>query len=193
MSKETHKEADLSLLQDLKKGSWKAFEGLYNKYWERLYHISQSITQDEDFSKDIVQEIFMDLWNRRKELEVKNVYAYLYQASKYRLIEHIRKEKLQQNYLDQFNEVLETNCVEDDFYYQELQEEVKKSLMNLPPKCQKVFYLSRYEHLSNQEIAQKLQISKSTVENQINKALNHLRNSPELQFAVMVLLIVAKL
>ncbi|GGF30867.1 RNA polymerase sigma factor [Echinicola rosea] len=177
---------DIELLKGLKQGSWEAFEGLYQKYWQKIYAVSRSVTRDEELSKDFVQEIFLDLWKRRSQLEIKNVYAYLYQASKYRLIAHIRRLEQEEIFLDEFNQMLAHSPIEDYLHYKELDEHIKDCLEVLSPKCKMIFYLSRYDQLSNQEIAQQLKISKSTVENHINKALNHLRNSPEVKMAFII-------
>ncbi|GAB3655521.1 RNA polymerase sigma-70 factor [Echinicola sediminis] len=187
VSKGCIKQDDVSLLEAMKSGSWEAFEMLYDKYWERLFQISVSVTGDDELSKDFVQEIFLDLWNRRESLTINNPFSYLYQATKYQFIEYIRKQELQKNYLQQFNEVLNaTNDVESKIYYDELRTKIDNSIEELPPKCKEIFRLSRFQHLTNQEIANRLGISKSTVENQIHKALNHLKKSPELDVALML-------
>ncbi|AWW28770.1 RNA polymerase sigma-70 factor [Echinicola strongylocentroti] len=177
---------DTTLLDELRLGSWEAFEELYERYWEKIFLVSRSFTKDEELSKDFVQEIFLDLWNRREKLQIKNLYAYLYQASKYRLMDHIRKLEQQEHFIDEFNHILVDSPIEDLLHYKELDARIKECLEALSPKCKRIFYLSRYDHLSNQEIAQQLKISKSTVENQINKALNHLRNSPEVKMAFII-------
>ncbi|QDH79758.1 RNA polymerase sigma-70 factor [Echinicola soli] len=183
---ETHQQSDAELLEALKQDSWEAFEGLYQRYWKKIYAISKAVTKDEELSKDFVQEIFLDLWKRREKLAIKNTYAYLYQASKYRLIAHIRRLEQQEHFIKEFNQVLAHNPVEEYLNYKELDGKIKQCLEMLSPKCRKIFFLSRYDHLSNQEIAQQLEISKSTVENQINKALTHLRNSPEIKMAFIM-------
>ncbi|AGA79363.1 RNA polymerase sigma-70 factor [Echinicola vietnamensis] len=183
---ESYPHSDMTLLDGLRQGSWEAFESLYDKYWEKIYAVSSAVTKDQELSKDIVQEIFLDLWNRREKLAIKNLYAYLYQASKYRLIEHIRKQEQQEQFLEEFNQILSHCPVEDYLFHKELELTIKESLEELSPKCKRIFYLSRYDHLSNHEISQQLKISKSTVENHINKALNHLRNSPEVKMAFII-------
>ncbi|WP_215223910.1 RNA polymerase sigma-70 factor [Echinicola shivajiensis] len=180
---------DTCHIRAIKEGSWEAFENLYNKYWEKLFQLSVSATGDEELSKDFVQEIFLDLWSRRESLSIKNPYSYLYQATKYRFIEHIRKQNLQRKFIDQFNEAHhQSNDVEEKIYLKELHHQIDHRLTELPSRCREIFTLSRYQHLSNQEIANQLGISKSTVENQLNKALNHLRKSSDLGVAMMFVL-----
>ncbi|WP_186758122.1 RNA polymerase sigma-70 factor [Echinicola salinicaeni] len=180
---------DTCHIMAIKEGSWEAFENLYNKYWEKLYHLSLAATGDEDLSKDFVQEIFLDIWNRRESLDIKNPYAYLYQATKYRFIEYIRKQDLQKKFYEEFTEVLiSKNDVEEKIYLKELHFQIDQKLIELPTRCREIFTLSRYQHMSNQEIANQLGISKSTVENQLNKALNHLRKSSDLGVAMMFIL-----
>ena len=169
--------ADKTLIALLQQGQWAAFDELYNRYWEKLYHAAWNVLQDDESSKDVVQEVFTDLWTRRSALQIDQVSAYLYKAVKNQVIMLIRRKKLRDSYLDRFNRILETNAVEESIYRNELEKAFEQSLTTLPPRCREVFYLSRFQCLSNQEIARRLSISVSTVENQINKALKRLRFS----------------
>ena len=169
--------ADKTLIALLQQGQWAAFDELYNRYWEKLYHAAWNVLQDDESSKDVVQEVFTDLWTRRSALQIDQVSAYLYKAVKNQVIMLIRRKKLRDSYLDRFNRILETNAVEESVYRNELEKAFEQSLTTLPPRCREVFYLSRFQCLSNQEIARRLSISVSTVENQINKALKRLRFS----------------
>ncbi len=168
---------DEALVVHLQKGVWSAFDELYNRYWEKLHRAAYHILKDEATSKDVVQEIFTDLWKRRAQLEVTNMSAYLYRAVKYQVASHIRRHKLHDVYLEQFNQVVQTNTTEETLAVQELEESIAAQMRMLPPRCREIFYLSRYQSFSNQQISEYLHISVSTVENQINKALKHLRLS----------------
>ncbi len=170
---------DEELVVHLRKGVWPAFDALYDRYWEKLHRAAYHVLKDEAACQDVVQEIFTDLWKRRAQLEVTQVSAYLYRAVKYQVASHIRSHKLHDIYLSQFNQVAQTNTTEETLAVQELEESIAAYMGALPPRCREIFNLSRYQSFSNQQISEHLNISVSTVENQINKALKHLRLSTD--------------
>ena len=91
----------------------------------------------------------------------------------------LRAGKISEKHLERMNKVVFSNIVEDEFEAHELEEILEKGISALPEKCRQVFYLSRFESLSNKSIAQQLNISPKTVENQITKALKSLKSTVE--------------
>ncbi len=166
---------DSTLLALLQKDDIQAFEEIYHRYWERLYIAAVRVLEDEAMSKDILQEIFVDVWNRRNTLKVKNLNAYLFQAVKFQIAKHLRKRPINSFHLEVLAELKSAHRVEDGLLLADLNEQIEQVITSLPPRCQEIFRLSRFENLSNKEIAQRLNLSISTVENQINIALRALR------------------
>lgn len=170
--------SETDLLKDLKNGNEKAMRAIYDMYWENLFRSSYSVLEDEDICRDVVQEIFIDLWVRRSKLNIENLRAFLYQAVRNRVAKHIRKIKLKEKHKIAIKNLYVKETGADTMYeFKELNQSIQLSLNRLPERCHEVFLLSRYEYKSNSEIAEKLNISKRTVETHISKAIKHLRST----------------
>ncbi|MEQ9289490.1 MAG: RNA polymerase sigma-70 factor [Cyclobacteriaceae bacterium] len=170
--------SETDLLKDLKNGNEKAMRAIYDMYWEKLFRSSYSVLEDEDICRDVVQEIFIDLWVRRSKLNIENLRAFLYQAVRNRVAKHIRKIKLKEKHKVAIKNLYVKETGADTMYeFKELNQSIQLSLNRLPERCHEVFLLSRYEYKSNSEIAEKLNISKRTVETHISKAIKHLRST----------------
>ena len=167
--------SDQDLFRAMKRDNFDAFNEIYRRYWKRLYMYACNILEDQGTSEDVIQDVFSYLYWKRKELFVTNLKSYLFQAVKFQVIHHLRKRKLARNYIDRINTIQFVDQTEESVNLKELEASIKNFLLELPERCSEIFYLSRYEHLSHREIAERLDISKQTVKNQITKALNHLR------------------
>lgn len=155
-----------------------AFNALFNRYWARLYKIAYRQLNDEETSLEIVNDIFLSLWNRRKVLEINTFSGFLLSAIRYQVYSRLKAAKLSVIYKAEFKEaehLSELNLGEAHIQDEELQQELDQYLNQLPKRCKEIFHLSRVEHLSNQDIADRLGISKKTIENQLTVALKHLR------------------
>ncbi|GAF05504.1 RNA polymerase sigma factor [Saccharicrinis fermentans] len=161
------------LLDKIQQGDSDTFTDLFNEYWEQLYLFSFNILKDEGLAKDVVQDVFISIWNRRGELQISNLKSYLFQSVKFQAAKTIRDHLNLRIYADVYENIESnaSNNVENEINYKELCGVVEQSMHKLPKKCAEVFYLSRHEGLSNLKVAEQLNISISTVENQINKAL----------------------
>ncbi len=166
---------DIELIELLKAGNSDAFREIYERFWEKLYISAYRILRDENASKDIVQELFTDLWSRKEELQITFLSAYLYTALKYKAARKLTSGYLQPFHLDELEKFMTENNVENIIFESELQAVIFETLEKLPKRCKDVFYLSRFEQKTHKEIAAELGISVSTVENHINKALKTLR------------------
>jgi RNA polymerase sigma-70 factor (family 1) len=170
--------SDSDLWNDIRDDDGLAFDVLFNRYWARMYKIAFQQLHDEEQSLEIVHDVFLSLWNRRKELEINVFPNFLLTAIRYQIYSRTKKSKLSLVYKADFNEtdhLTEHNTADVRFRDFELNNELDKYLNQLPKRCSEIFYLSRIEHLSNQDIADRLNISKKTVENQLTIALKHLR------------------
>lgn len=169
------KRSDDELLHLIKDGNELAFAQLFESYWEELLDTAYRVLQDKDAAKDIVQEVFTNLWRHRQGLSVKNITSYLHQSTRYAVFRFIKKSKTMVTDFDLVSHPIEVNNTEETIRYHELSDQLENLVGELPEQCQKVFRLSRFEHLSNKEIATKLDISVRTVENHMAKALTTLR------------------
>ncbi|GIZ07557.1 RNA polymerase sigma factor [Flavobacterium sp. UMI-01] len=167
----------------LKKGDEDAFNEIYNRFWDSLYRYAYRIFNDELICEDIVQEVFINLWEKATTVEIQNIEAYLFRAIKYRVATHIRDLKFTTTHLEILENIPQIESTERVIEYQEFENNVFLEIEKLSPKCKTVFQLSRFDHLSNNEIALKLNISVRTVEKHISDAIKSLKNS--LNFTVI--------
>ena len=156
-----------------------AFSCLYNKLWVKLYVFAQSIIMDEAEAKDILQEVWLDYWNRRKKTDVNNIEGYLHQAIRYKTYNILRDKKFNNVQLEVSNELPTDAVVELNHDLDATNFRLNHCIEKLPPRSRKIFILSRYDGLNNEEIATKIGISKRTVENQLSIALKLIKNNME--------------
>ena len=168
---------DELLVNLLREDNELALGEIFNRYWEKLFKSADKVLLDEEMAKDIVQEVFVKIWERRYTIQVRNLNAYLTQAVKYQVASYLRKGKFTEKHKEILESIADDTSTEQIIEIKELKDAITKSLNQIPNRCREIFLLSRYEQLSNKEIAAKLNISIRTVETQISKALKHLRTS----------------
>ncbi len=158
-----------------------AYTILFERYWAKVYTTAFSYLKNIDASQDITTEIFLNLWLHRNHLNITSFNAYLRAAARYHVFRHLKKAKATPViYLKNFEKVQQPSCVneaDEHFSSQELNNDINRYLLDLPSRCQYIFQLSRRQHLTNDQIAAQLGISRRTVENQLSHALQHLRTS----------------
>ena len=159
------------LANKVRKSDHSAYNRLFNLLWEQLFVFAQSIIMDENKAKDLVQEVWIDYWNRREKIEIKNIKSYLYQAVRYKIYNHFRDNNFNTVQLSIINEIYTNSIVEEQCDLAETLLIVNNSIKNLPLRCREIFTLSKLEGVPNIEIANRLGISKRTVENQLSIAL----------------------
>lgn len=164
----------MSLLLDIS-----GFEALFQVNYRALCATSYRIVQDRDAAEDIVQDIFFKLWEKKDILTINtSLKAYLFQSAINQSINYNKKYKNSLSREGIFNAELgsETDFTSQQMDFKETSIRVDAAIKALPEACRTIFVLSRYEQLSYKEIAKQLEISVKTVENQMTKALKHLRN-----------------
>ncbi len=173
----TGKEQSLSnpfLLDRLKEGDRNVFTLLFNEYYSGLVIYADYYLHDLEQSEDIVQSVFISLWENKHTLKSASFRFFLVNSVKNSCIDLIRKEETRNKYnLRQVNREAD---YEPDFWTEaELKKMIESAIEKLPPKCREIFILSRYKNLKSREIADKLNLSPRTVETQIAHALKVLR------------------
>lgn len=169
--------SDRGLLLSVRDDDQTAFKEIYKRYWSKLFIYCYNVLHKKDVCEDIIQEVFADLWTRKKSLHIENVSAYLYQAVKFQIFKQFRQRKLIDHYSLEFDNFISDHKIEETLEYSELHNRVDKLISELPEQRRIIFKLSRNEELSNKEIASQLQISIQTVKNQISNALKSIRKS----------------
>ena len=154
------------------------FETIFRQNFEVLINIANTVVKDRDVAKDIVQQVFYKLWQNREDVNIKSMKSYLHRAAINTALNHIDKHKrLVHVDNDQLirNEEVEVDIGGLDLDEHDMNGMVASAINDLPPRCELVFTLSRFEGLDNKEIAEYMETSTKTVENQMGKALKALR------------------
>ncbi|WP_345954904.1 sigma-70 family RNA polymerase sigma factor [Mucilaginibacter sp. PAMB04168] len=170
---------------------YRAFTVLFQRHWVRLYKTALNYIKDEQVCEELIHNLFLNLWNRKRYLNINNFSAYLKVSLRYHVYAQLKKQKtspieLQEDLCDT---VYELNAAYEKLCYRDMEDELHKQMKTLPLRCQEIFKLSRTEQLSNTEIAVKLGISKRTVENQITVALKYIRGHIKDIAMLMVILL----
>jgi len=164
------------LLESLKKGDDRAFNELYNSYREPALRFCNSILKDIEESENIIQEVFIKIWNRRETINPElNFTSYLFTIIKNRVFDHLKEVKKNEFLKEKFWEkVLEYKAVDNEIK-EERFAKIKEAVENLSEKRKEIIKLNYEEGKSYEEIAQQLNISKNTVKNQLVKAKQVIR------------------
>jgi len=166
---------DHVLLLELKEGNSKAFDLIFRRYYDNLCRLCYSFIHDADMSQNLVQNVFIKLWERRFVMgKVSNLGGYLTVMVKNQIADYISDYKKHQ-FDSEFNKNIADFSTENEIQEREFEERLTISLAKLPPRCKQAFELSRFDNLSNKEIAAKMKISIKGVEALIGRSLKLLR------------------
>lgn len=166
------------LLKQMQAGDRVAFRAIYDRYWERLYRAARDKVSYPENAEEIVQDIFADMWERRKTLMIGNLEHYLFRAVKHKVLDYIRAQIVRRQHEDAVLQVASDYGqadAEEELAYRELKDAFHSGLDDLPEKTREIFRLSRIEHLSVREISDTLHIPERTVSYHIAQALGILR------------------
>lgn len=167
---------DSVLLQQLSQEDRKAFEIIYSRYWRPLLDIAWKSLHDKQAAEDLVQGVFLSLWQKREHLQINNLEAYLKTAVRYKVLNHIVRTKRTYEFFGSFCEIFhEKNTPETSFLAKNLMELIHAYADTLPQKRREIFLLFIQSRLSTQEIADTLGVSQKTVQNQLGLSLHGLR------------------
>jgi RNA polymerase sigma-70 factor (ECF subfamily) len=189
----------IKLFQSVAKGDEAAFEKLYKLYFPRLYAFSFKMIHDSGLAKDVVQNVFIQLWETHGTFQHEQPEAFLYKMVRNASLNYIRHIKVVDNLKtkvrDQFlgEELYHIDMVGDQPYVlieKELKEQIEQVFGSLPEKCRAVFQKSRIEGLKNKEIADQLNISLKSVEKHISKALAIFRDKFQGYLPIQIVLLV---
>lgn len=169
---------DQALAGLLQTGDRQAFTALYSRYWEKMVIVAYVKLQSTQDAEEVVQDLFVDLWNRRGNLQLRNSFhTYISGALKYKIYTFLAKKHQEQARHSSLAADDVCHNTEEWLSYEALREDLEKAVLELPEKCRLVFRLSRESGLSNNDIANTLSIAPKTVEKHLTKALLHLRTT----------------
>jgi RNA polymerase sigma-70 factor (ECF subfamily) len=165
------------LIDELRKGKEKAFSFLVETYNHKLCLYALGLVNDKDRAEDIVQNVFIKTWEKRKNLKPElSIKSYLYKSVYNEFIDQNRKMQsvtaLEKKYIEELDSLVEV----DEDRMERLLLLVRQEIETLPPKCKRIFFMSKEEGLSNIEISERLNISLKTVEAHITKGFTQIRS-----------------
>ncbi|NBB20448.1 sigma-70 family RNA polymerase sigma factor [Runella sp. CRIBMP] len=170
---------DERLVGFLREGKISAFEEIYRRYWYKLFGIAYHQTGVREEAEELVQEVFLTVWNRRTEVVIRHLDLYLTIAIKNQVYDYIKSQISYRKYQEYliFQEIHQHYATDEIVNFSELSAAVENVLSRLPEKSAEVFKRSRFENQSVREIALGLNLSEKAVEYHITKSLKFLKEN----------------
>lgn len=163
------------------KGDMTAFDEIYDFYSRKLYGFILSYVKQRADAEEIVQEVFLKIWESRKKIDIYASFdSFIFTIAYNTSISLLRKRVNEKKYMDQLEakqQIYDADKFIDELHFNEINKQVESLLNELTPRQQEIFRLSREDGMSHQEIAQKLSISTNTVKNHLVAALAFLRSN----------------
>jgi RNA polymerase sigma-70 factor (ECF subfamily) len=171
---------DQSIIERMQQGDERALELLFKTYYAQLCRFARNMLKDSTQAEDMVQDVFMKVWDKRGQINITtSLKAYLFMAVRNHCLNALKVNE-RKFWMDESMED-DTRLSDDDMINElsakSLSERINVAIDKLPAKCRQTFQLSRFEELSYKEIAETMNVSVKTVENQMGKALSFLRTT----------------
>lgn len=175
--KSLNRYSDDALIELVRHDDEKAFEALFDRYWERAHCVAFSKLKSREVAQEIVHDLFLNFWERRHTLEVENFSHYLHVAIKYKAITYISRQLSRNRHLSDYHHQLpqHANQTEHEVNLDDLTKALEEGMKELPLKTQEVFRLNRIEGRSVSEIARQLNLTEKAIEYHITRSRKELR------------------
>lgn len=174
---EYHLLSDELLVRLMRVDDADAFNEIYKRYWKSLFQSARYKVKSDETAEELLQNLFLNLWEKRATLQIETLGAYLFSVLKYQIVNHYRALFLAEKYADFAQSQREGYDHEADVAVnvQDIVSIFEDVLQQLPPKTSRVFHMSRLEFRSTREIATALDMPERTVEYHITQSLKLLR------------------
>lgn len=187
---------DEKLILRFKNGDIDAFRNIYDTFCDPLYRFTYSYLKDSFEAEEIVQDVFLKVWEKRSEVDLKKSFkSYLYRIAVNKVFNELKhrivRQKFEQHAMRQEHSTSETP--ETSIQFNELNKKVEQLLTELPEQQRNIFIMSRWKGLTNSEIAEQLGLSVRTVENQIYRAARFIKLHINDNYPLLILLIIFNL
>jgi RNA polymerase sigma-70 factor (family 1) len=168
---------DNDLLEAFQRGEKDAFIAIYERFWNRIFLIAYRSTRNKEVSEDLVQNLFLKLWDKRDLLHIKQIEAYLHSSIRNSVIDYVHSQVVRNKYLDYLKASPPTgeNNTDHMMAVSDLSKQIEEGLTQLPEKSRSIFRMNRLDHSPVEEIAQKLKISEKAVQYHLTKSLKVMR------------------
>lgn len=167
---------------------------VFRDYYKPLVRYGNTFLKDSDETEDIVQQVFVSLWEKRTQLDIHtSIRAVLYKAVQNACLNKIKHLKVRNTYAEEWKAVTIHEDVSDPVQVNELNERIQQAMENMPEQCGRIFKMSRFEQLRYQEIADQLGLSVKTIENQMGKALKIVREELKDYLPLLILFFIQTL
>ena len=169
---------DNLLVTRIRQDDKNAFKSLYKRYSKKIYFFSLKYLGNNVEAEELVQSVFINVWENRKSLDANNsVKSYIYKAAVNYIYNYLKKKAIHARFIEsEINKgQIHSNLTYEQVFFHDLERSINSIVETLPSQQQKIFQLNRNEGLTNMEIANKLDLSVRTVENQMYRALKTVR------------------
>lgn len=168
---------DHELLQAIQQHNEKAFAALFNRYWRTVHADTFARVRSEEVTKEIVQDLFVSLWNKRSTLSIYHLPSYLHAATKNRVLNYFESQNVLRKHWEYYKSCIPANenVTENDVDLNELMEALEDGIEQLPEKSKTIFRLNRLDGRSIPEIANVLNLSEKAIQYHITRSLKKLR------------------
>jgi RNA polymerase sigma-70 factor (family 1) len=170
--------SDNILVAKIRQNDKDAFKSIYDRYSRKIYFFSLKYISDSAEVEDLVQTVFINVWQNRKSLDPDNsVKSYIYKAAVNYIYNYLKRKKIQNKFIESqiLKGEIHSNLTYEQVFFNDLERSINIVVETLPSRQQRIFHLNRTEGLTEQEIAKKLGLSVRTVENQIYRALKKVK------------------
>ncbi|MFC5411103.1 sigma-70 family RNA polymerase sigma factor [Larkinella bovis] len=169
--------SDAVLVNYFQNGNEEAFQAIYRRYWHPLFVVARRKLDSQENAEELIQDLFVDLWERRRTVQIDELKKYLFGAVKYKILNHIKALLIRQKYEHFRNATLsDFDChTEELLAYEDLNKAIEVGIAQLPLKTRQIFQLNRLENQSVRQISASLRIPERTVEYHIMQSLRTLR------------------
>jgi RNA polymerase sigma-70 factor (ECF subfamily) len=191
--KEPDGEANIFRMRQILSINRSKYEEIFREHYDGLFRYCNTMISEKEEVEDIIQNVFVELWQQRDKLQIHtSLKAFLYKSVYFKCMNAIKRNKVVNKYQQQIN-FTDFTQENDPVLLEEVGEKIKIATESLPEQCRKIFLLSREDGLKYNEIAQTLNLSPKTIENQMGKALRTMRNALAEYLNIIILTILSVL
>ncbi len=173
----TRENTDHELLKAIRNDDREAFRELFNRYWRKVHAMAYARVRSKEVTEEIVQDLFIALWDKRSSQSIQNLPAYLFQAVKFKALNYIESRLVHEKYWNYYRNFIpqKEESTQSIVEFDDLMEALEQGLETLPEKSKKVFRLHRLEGWSVPQIASSLNLSEKAIEYHLTQSVKKMR------------------